>query len=533
LRVSDPDSEPRGEAPLHRRHPLLLAAAILFAGVAVAVAVALVLSGGSNDGTSQEQRIAELPGSDADPFTFESSRRDDFIDRATSGYSHVLYDKSPGGIFASARRTARWRPLIERAAAAHGTDPDVMEAMVLLESAGRPDVIAGTEPSVASGLAQIVASTGTDFLDMKIDLQRSKAITRRLGEIARQIERAKKDAASPKPKVRSPALLKLRKLTREQAALIRERRNVDARFRPAAALDGMARYLELAGRRFGDPGLATESYHMGIGNLESAVGLYLGTDASGGAVGGLVAEDDIDYARLFFGSSPLEHAEAWDLLSSLGDDSSTYLWRVLAAKRVMALYRDDPAELKRLAALQTAKSTQEEVFHPESDTVAFATPDEIRSALADGSLEALPRGEDLGFRVDKRMGELAPNLGVRPGLYRALRPQALATLVYMAALVREINNGKGTLSVTSTVRDEGYQRQLLGINDQATPNYSLHTTGYSFDVARDYSSDRQAEAFQFALDRLRALNVIDYAVEPEAIHVTVSDDAQPLLDATN
>ena len=31
------------------------------------------------------------------------------------------------------------------------------------------------------------------------------------------------------------------------------------------------------------------------------------------------------------------------------------------------------------------------------------------------------------------------------------------------------------------------------------------------------------------LDRLRALAVIDYAVEPEAIHVTVSDGARPLL----
>jgi hypothetical protein len=530
--VSDPYPEREGEAPLHRRRPLLVAVAILFAGLAVAVAVALVLSGGSGDARSQEQRIADLPGSDADPFAFEADRRNDFIDRATSGYSHVLYDKSPGGIFASARRTARWRPLIERAAAAHGVDPDVMEAMVLLESAGRPDVIAGVEPSVASGLAQIVASTGIDFLDMKIDLQRSKAITRRLGEVARQIERAKREAASPRAKVRSPALLKLRKLTREQTALVRERRTIDARFRPAAALDGMGQYLQLAERRFGDAGLATESYHMGIGNLETSIGRYLGTDASGGAVGGLVAENDLDYARLFFGSSPLAHADAWSLLSSLGDDSSTYLWRVLAAERVMALYRDDPAELQRIAALQTAKSTQEEVFHPQSGSVVFASPDEIRTALAAGQLEQLPRGEDLGFRIDKRMGELAPNLGVRPGLYRALRPQALAALIYMAADVRDINGGRGTLTVTSTVRDESYQRQLLGINDQATPNYSLHTTGYSFDVSRQYSSDKQAEAFQFALDRLRALNVIDYAVEPEAIHVTVSDDAQPLLDAT-
>jgi hypothetical protein len=31
------------------------------------------------------------------------------------------------------------------------------------------------------------------------------------------------------------------------------------------------------------------------------------------------------------------------------------------------------------------------------------------------------------------------------------------------------------------------------------------------------------------LDRLRALDVIDYAVEPGAIHLTVSSQAAPLL----
>jgi hypothetical protein len=129
------------------------------------------------------------------------------------------------------------------------------------------------------------------------------------------------------------------------------------------------------------------------------------------------------------------------------------------------------------------------------------------------------------------MGELAPDLGVEPELYRALRPEALATLIYMASRVREINDGKGDLNLTSTVRDRQYQDALLGVNDQATPAYSLHTTGWSFDIERKYSGDRQAEAFQFMLDRLRALDVIDYAYEPDAIHVTVSNEAKPLLDS--
>ncbi len=78
------------------------------------------------------------------------------------------------------------------------------------------------------------------------------------------------------------------------------------------------------------------------------------------------------------------------------------------------------------------------------------------------------------------------------------------------------------------MRDEEYQRALVGINPEATSEYSLHTTGYSFDILRKYRNDRQAEAFQFMLDRLRALAVIDYAVEPTAIHITVSDGRSAL-----
>ncbi len=99
----------------------------------------------------------------------------------------------------------------------------------------------------------------------------------------------------------------------------------------------------------------------------------------------------------------------------------------------------------------------------------------------------------------------------------------------MTEKVREINDGEGALRVSSAVRDQAYQDQLVGVNSEATPNYSLHTTGYAFDIPREYSSDSQAQAFQFVLDRLRALNVIDYAVEPSAIHVVVSDEAAALL----
>ena len=516
-----PRREPDQPAEPTRGPGLATVAGVVVAALALIIGL-LLLTGVIGGGGFDAERISEVArdGGSDDPFTYTDDRAADFERRAALGYSHVIYDKSPGGIVASARRTARWRDQIERAADAHGVDPDLMEAIVLLESAGRPEVIAGDDPEVASGLAQIVASTGPDLLGMRVDLPKSRKLTKQIAEVEAQIAKAKRQARSGDPKTRSKALLELRRLPKREADLRAERARIDERFDPEKALDGMGTYLEIAKRRLGLDDLATESYHMGIGNLEDVQARYDKTTSADGA----------DYVQLFFDSSPQRNSAAWDLLASFGDDSSTYLWRVLAAERIMDLYRNDRAELERLAELQTAKATQEEVFHPQDSTRAFADPDAIQSALDDDYLMTLPDGADYGYAIDRGMGELASKLGVDRTLYRALRPEALATLIYMASRVREINDGKGELTVTSTVRDQKYQDELVGVNDEATSAYSLHTTGYSFDILRDYSSDRQAEAFQFVLDRLRALNVIDYAVEPEAIHVTVSNEADPLLD---
>jgi hypothetical protein len=131
------------------------------------------------------------------------------------------------------------------------------------------------------------------------------------------------------------------------------------------------------------------------------------------------------------------------------------------------------------------------------------------------------------------MGELASRLNGSRRTYRGLRPAALALLTYIGAGVKSIS-GETPLIVTSSVRDERYQRVLLSRNREATPNYSLHTTGWAFDVLRRYTSRKQALAFEFMLERLQSHDLIAWVREPAAIHVTVSSDAERLaavLDA--
>jgi hypothetical protein len=469
----------------------------LYPGVAVAAVIAAgtTVAGVLND---REDRDPATPGVQPteriDPMAYDSSQDDALTARAASGHSHVLYAKSPGGVFATAARVDRYRRDVEAAAGSSDgvVDADTLEALVFLESGGRADIVAGDgDLANAAGITQILAETGQGLLGMHIDLARSRALTR----------------AARRARIRGRPAAARRALA--------ARRRVDDRFVPRRALAATARYLKIAHGELGRDDLALVSYHMGIGNLQGVIRAY-------------GEEDKPPYVRLFFDSTPQRHAEAWRRLSSLGDDSSTYYWRVLAAKAIMRMWRDDRSGLARLDELQTNKASSEEVLHPPGDTKRFADPEAVAKARGDGELKGLTG--NVGFRIDPRMGELAPRLGAKPALYRALRPEARHLARWMGARVREISGVPGPLTMTSAVRDERYQELLVGSNPEATSGYSLHTTGYAFDVLRRYRSRAQAVAFQFLLDRLQSLDLIAWVREPAAIHVTAAGDAGKVVD---
>jgi Transglycosylase SLT domain len=432
-----------------------------------------------------------LPGTgtvprQGDPFAYIPSREGDFVARATAGSAHVLFVKSPGGVIATATRVSRLRGLIDAATAGAGIDPNELEAIVFLESAGRPNAIAGVDPVNASGLTQILAQTGQSLLGMHIDLTRSRRLTAAID--------------------RASALGQAGRV----AQLEHQRARIDDRFNPAKALAGAVRYLQIARREVGRADLAVVSYHMGIGNLQQVLSLYDG----GGSV---------PYPQLYFDTAPDHHGAAYRLLSGFGDDSSLYYWRVLGAEQVMRLYREDRAALVRLNALQNAVDSTALVLHPPDRTGSFATPDQLDYAYASRKVIPLPaNAAALGLAYDPSMGSLARRLGVRPGLYRGLRPAALDLLIELAARVRALWGGRAPLIVTSTVTDARYQR-LLGVPD------SPAAAGWAFTIARRYANRRQAEAFQAMLDRLQALNLIGWQRYPSEIEVTVASDASRVI----
>src|SRR3954462_3542838 len=200
-----------------RRRLALALAAVLVAGVAIG----FLLSRGGGGG------LAPGRGPSNDPLAYRPGAEEMLASRAAAGLSHVLYAKSPGGATATAARVARFPPLIEATARRHGEDPDLLEAIVFLESAGRPEARAGNDLSGAVGLTQILAQTGQGLLHMHVDLARSMRLTKRIGR----------------------AFVKGRR--GQGPGLRAQRRRADQRFDPAKSLAATCRYLRFAKEQLG------------------------------------------------------------------------------------------------------------------------------------------------------------------------------------------------------------------------------------------------------------------------------------------
>jgi soluble lytic murein transglycosylase-like protein len=415
-RTSARDRGRRRRAQARRRRAAV--ALVLLIGLVVAV---VELTDGPGQIAGPPAAGVAVQAHSTDPFSYATSRAAEFTARATAGNANALYTKSPGGAPATARRVATWRGAIDRAVAGTSISPTLLEGLVFVESAGRPEVIAGDHVSDAAGLTQILAETASTQLGMDIDLARSRALTNRIDAVAAGT---------------SPGDL---------ARLERERAAVDPRFDPTAELAATVRYLQDAEATFGREDLAFAGYHAGIGNLQTVL-----RDYDGGR--------PVPYVQLYFDTGPDHHAAAFDLLHSLGDDSSLYWWRILGAVEIMHLYRTDPAALAHQTSLQLADDAGATVLHPPGSPARWQSPRALSRAYRRRTLVPLPRNAAaLGLAYDPAMGSGAAALSAPRALYEGLRPVALGELIAMAAQVRTVSGGATPLRVAATVQDERFQ----------------------------------------------------------------------------
>jgi phage tail protein X len=139
----------------------------------------------------------------------------------------------------------------------------------------------------------------------------------------------------------------------------------------------------------------------------------------------------------------------------------------------------------------------------------------VRAALASRQLLPLPVTS-------------AAAAGLQPAGSLSLRPEALATAMYIGTGVRTIQRGPAPLRITAATTGVADLRAAAAASHGLADADPLHATGYAFDVSRFYASPAQAQAFQFMLDRLLALDVIAWKRYPHNIHVVVGPAASAL-----
>ncbi len=130
-----------------------------------------------------------------------------------------------------------------------------------------------------------------------------------------------------------------------------------------------------AARTFGRSDLAVASYHLGVGNLAHAT-----------------AGEALPFATLYFGSAPDRNLPVWRRLTAHGETAYDYYWKVLAAQRVMHLYRTDRTALVYELHLQERKNSAAEVMHPRRATLQVRTLRDLVRAWRTHTLRAIPHG---------------------------------------------------------------------------------------------------------------------------------------------
>ena len=436
-------------------------------------------------GAKSDHERTPLP----DPFAYDPERKAEFERRAAAGTAppalRALAGRR-GGDRASASRAGARRS--RRAAKQAGVDPDRLEALVFLESAGRDGrACAGRHRGRGRADADPRRDRPRTCSGMQVDLAAQRAATRA------GIDRA----------------LRARARCARSQRCARARAKVDERFDPAKALAGTARYLQLAQRALRARGPRVRLLPHGHRQPPERPAR-------------LRRRHDVATPQLYFDSTPLATPPPTRSSPRFGDDSSNYYWKLGAAQEIMRLSATTRPSSRGSTALQTAKDSAEEVLHPPGSTPRFATPASCKQAWDDEQIVAFPQDERVtGLRARRRAWASS----------RRCQPAALPRPAPRGARDGALHRRPGArdlasaspLIVTSTVRDERLPAPARGAATARRPATTRCTrpAGRSTSRAR-YARRRQALAFQFVLDRLQVLDVIAWVREPGAIHVTVS-----------
>jgi hypothetical protein len=372
-----------------------------------------------------------------------------------------------------------------------GTPASLVSAIAYLESWGDSNAQSPTGPK---GMMQIASGTARSMGLRMVYATRYKTVT------TTRTVRTK----------RGKTVRKTVKTRTRYTVLVRDERMVPERAIPAAAA-----YLQRLTARYGSQDWAIFAYHCGEGCVNSM--LALTENAKG-------IKPPYTVAKMFFAGDPSHNRELYQAVTREmeRDFSPTYYFRVMCAQRMLALYKEDPAEFKRMV--------DEDRYEPDprqraphrlsvwlkSKDLEFASCEEIKREQGKRLVRAFEDEDYFGFRLRKDLiGAGDPE---NAEYYLQASPAAVGTLVYIAYETRKLHAAmkpRGEtyvpLEVTSLVQPVDLMKRTSGASgrDEAV----WHCTGQVFDIDIRSLPVGEREALGFVLEDLGWMGYLGFVEE--------------------
>jgi hypothetical protein len=422
--------------------------------------------------------------------------------RAAAGAQRILSPKLQG--------------LFNKAASASGLPSSLIAAIAYLESWG--DARAQS-PSGPRGIMQISAGTARS---MGLRIVYGKRY--RLRTQTRRVRTRGGKWITKRVRVRVPYTVLVR----------------DDRLIPEKAIPAAAKYLARLDDKFGGLDWAVFAYHCGE---SCAVAMRSLTEQADGI------RPPYTVAKMFFGASPAVNRDLYLAVERQmeRDYSPTYWFRVMRARQLLAMYREDPGGFRKLAAeFRSGIEPERRAPHRlavwlNSNEPAFQSFDRPEREERKSLVRAFDDPDYYGFRLyTAGRGTGAGDTGDREHHLLA-SPSAVGTLAYIAFETRRLHEAMDVkderfvpLQVTSLVKPLSSPAAMLVTSGVDTCDEAiLHSTGHVFDINYGNLPPGEREAFEFVLNDLGwngYLGFIHATPNSQTLHIGCSPSSREFFD---
>lgn len=121
---------------------------------------------------------------------------------------------------------------------------------------------------------------------------------------------------------------------------------------PIESIKATAKFINYYEKFLGTQDLAVATFHMGYGNMLDLIDLYIYPEKIKDYAKKIIINKNLNYKKLYFGINKKSKPKAYYFLyNQLKDESANYLFKVLAASKILELNKKSPRELENMSKI--------------------------------------------------------------------------------------------------------------------------------------------------------------------------------------